>query len=63
MRMRAALILSVGKRQEPVSNVHVLKRDVHDGGNSRMESLRSLVMVFFFPVIKFRLLWQGDISR
>jgi hypothetical protein len=27
MRMGAALILSVGKRQEPVGNVHLLKRD------------------------------------
>ena len=34
MRMRATLILSVGKRQEPVGNVHPLKRDVHDGANS-----------------------------
>ena len=36
MRMRAALILSVGKRQEPLGDVNLLKRDVHDGGNSRI---------------------------
>jgi len=36
MRMGAALILRVGKRQEPIGNVHLLKRDVHDGGNSRI---------------------------
>ena len=36
MRMGAALILSAGKRQEPVGNVHLLKRDVHDSGNSRI---------------------------
>jgi hypothetical protein len=36
MRMGAALILSVGKRQEPVGNVYLLKRDVHDGDNSRI---------------------------
>ena len=53
MHMGAALILSAWKPQEPVGNIHLLKRDVHDGGNSGIGRLRSLVMVFFFPVIEF----------
>jgi hypothetical protein len=36
MRMGAALILSIGKRKKPVGNVHLLKRNVHDGGNGRV---------------------------
>jgi hypothetical protein len=62
MRMGAALILSVGKRQEPLGDVHLLKRDVHDGGNSRIGEPSVTGHGFLFPVIEFRVAVERGIS-
>jgi ABC-type transport system involved in cytochrome c biogenesis permease component len=54
MRMRAVLILNVGKRQEPVGMFTFSKGTYMMAVTVELKRLRLLVIVIFFPVIEFR---------